>query len=220
MHAMPRVILHTISVGPVATRDSRGFSVLLSTLKRRSAESPTPQDLVPPVPPNRRLRLNRGIATRDFDVHATLALANPDMPMHDGPLDSAACELTSQDSPRSLRDFEEQIKSSILFLLKSSPLPTFVLCNSVPTQPKVTIPPELLSLSDSFRELLEHSPCARPSTFTNPQRAEVFQVLCTRSHNNSDLSLLRLATETSIRPALTCTVRTTQITLGKTRTRV
>jgi hypothetical protein len=33
---------------------------------------------------DRRLRLSRGIATRDFDVHATLALANPDVPKYDG----------------------------------------------------------------------------------------------------------------------------------------
>ena len=33
---------------------------------------------------NRRLPQNREIATRDFGVHATLALANPDMPICDG----------------------------------------------------------------------------------------------------------------------------------------
>jgi hypothetical protein len=44
---------------------------------------------------NRRLRLNRGIAIRDFNVHVTLALANPDVPIYDSsqtPL--CACRLT------------------------------------------------------------------------------------------------------------------------------
>jgi hypothetical protein len=35
-------------------------------------------------PDDRQLRLNRGIATRDFDVHVVLALINPDMSMRDG----------------------------------------------------------------------------------------------------------------------------------------
>ena len=33
---------------------------------------------------NRRLSQNREIAIHDFDVHATLALTNPDMPICDG----------------------------------------------------------------------------------------------------------------------------------------
>jgi hypothetical protein len=44
------------------------------------------------------------------------------------------------------------------------------------------------------------TPCARRPTTSSS--AEVFQVLCTHSHSNSGLPLLRLATETSIRPAL------------------
>jgi hypothetical protein len=74
-----------------------------------------------------------------------------------------------------------------------------------------------LSLSDPFRGLLEYAPRARPSTtFLS---AEVFQVLCPRSYNQPDLSFLRLVTENSIQPALACTVRITQFTLGKTRTK-
>jgi hypothetical protein len=57
---------------------------------------------------NRRLPLNREIATRDFDVHATLALANPDMPICDGKWVLPALEVNPlATSPRSngLRDF-------------------------------------------------------------------------------------------------------------------
>ena len=54
--------------------------------------------------------------------------------------------------------------------------------------------------SDSFRDLFEYAPCTRPSTTLN--HAEVFQVLCVHSHSKPSLTLLRLATGTSIRPAL------------------
>jgi hypothetical protein len=45
--------------------------------------------------PNRWLRLNRGIAICDFNVHVTLALAKPDVPIYDsGQTPLCACRLT------------------------------------------------------------------------------------------------------------------------------
>jgi hypothetical protein len=81
--AMPRVVLHAVSVGPVATRDSLFLRVPFDF---ENAEVPSPDSTGSRAtcPSNRRLRLNREIATRDFDVHATLALANPDMPICNG----------------------------------------------------------------------------------------------------------------------------------------
>jgi hypothetical protein len=49
-YAMPRVVLHAVSVGPIATR-TRYSSMFLSTLKTPKCRVPTPRDLVPPVPP-------------------------------------------------------------------------------------------------------------------------------------------------------------------------
>jgi hypothetical protein len=52
---------------------------------------------------DRRLPLNREIATRDFDVHVILALANPDMPIFDGKqVLSCTCELTPSQLLRDL----------------------------------------------------------------------------------------------------------------------
>jgi hypothetical protein len=67
--------------------------------------------------------------------------------------------------------------------------------------------------SDSFRAPSNTLPVL-DSTFNNPQRAEVFQVLCTRSHSNPTFPFSDLLLRSSVRPALTCTARIIQINSG------
>jgi hypothetical protein len=101
--AMPRVVLHSISVGPVATRDLAISPCSFRLCKRRSAESRSSGSRATCPSNDRRLRLNRGIATRDFDVHEMLALANPDMPIFNGKwTPPCTCELTPSQLLRDL----------------------------------------------------------------------------------------------------------------------
>jgi hypothetical protein len=145
---------------------------------------------------NRRFRLNREIATRDFDVHATFALVKPDMPMRDGKWVPLALENSSGS------------RDSILFTLFLGLFPQCL---------QGTIPPELC-FSGSFRDLsntllvLDLQPL---STVLKSSRSGAFTVATNPAFPSSDL-LLRL----HVRPALACTVRITQFTLGKTRTKV
>jgi hypothetical protein len=137
-------------------------------------------------------------------VHAILALANPDMPICDGIGLLASCAkglnfaLLVRDPTISgiSQILHDDFKSSILFLygeFSASPP------SSCANEAKVL---SLLSFSnsDSFRDFPNALPVLNLQPL--PTVLEVFQVLCTHSHNNPGLSLLRLTTETSIQPAL------------------
>ena len=97
-------------------RDSRshGFSMLPLCVETAEVSNPDSTGSRATCPrSNRWSRLSQGILTHDLVVHAILALANPDIPMHDGSLWVLPV----------LEDFFfKKFKSSILFLLKSSQL--------------------------------------------------------------------------------------------------
>jgi hypothetical protein len=172
-----------------------------------------------------RLRLNREIATRDFDVHEMLALANPDMPICKWQPDSSGRPRVNSlaTPPRSdgLRGFEDllddlQVVDSLPLGELSAPPPSFCKDFTEACSLREAKALSLLSFcnSDSFRDLFEHAPCARLRPSPTLNGTEDFPVLCTHSHSNPGLSLLRLATETSIRPALHLHGSNNQITLG------
>jgi hypothetical protein len=105
--------------------------------------------------------------------------------------------------PREFANLHRNFKSSILFLLRNSLLrhlrPAWTSLESIPTMRQrnysswaLPIPTlsEVFALTD-FTRLRQLSKVLKSS-----------QIRCTHSHCNHDLSLLRLATETSIRPAL------------------
>jgi hypothetical protein len=71
-----------MSLRDFADRESLTQSSLL--LETPNAETPILRIHATYPSNDRRLPQNREIAIRDFDVHATLALANPDMPKCDG----------------------------------------------------------------------------------------------------------------------------------------
>jgi hypothetical protein len=87
---------------------------------------------------NRWSRLSWGITARDLDVHGMIALANPDMPIHDGRRVLPALEDC----------FFQKFKSLVLFLLKSSPLHrlrfVWISLSFLPLRNKSAIPLELL----------------------------------------------------------------------------
>ena len=121
-------------------------------------------------------------------MHAILALANPDIPMHDGPLRVLPV----------LEDFflhEVQVVDS-LPLEEFSALPPL----SCVTEPKVISLLSFVPLTPS--ENFKHSPCARlqPSPILNG--AEGFQVLCAHSQNYSNLPFSDLLLRSHVRPAL------------------
>jgi hypothetical protein len=68
-----------------------------------------------------------------------------------------------------------------------------------------------------FQRFLEHTHCARPPTLS---RVEILPDSTLSTSQDSGLSVLRLASETPIRPALTCTARITQNDSELKRTRV
>jgi hypothetical protein len=146
----------------------RCFSVLPSTFKNTEVPSPDSLGSRATCPSDdRRLRLNRGIATRDFDVHATLCTRQPryadmqwqtDSSVHLR-VDSLAAPPRS-DGLQGLKDLLDSFKLSILFPLKSSPLYHLHLCR----RRKRTNPPELLRLLGSFWKLPACTLCGFTST--------------------------------------------------------
>jgi hypothetical protein len=127
------------------------------------------------------LRLNREIATRDFDVHGMLALANPDMPICKWQPDSSGRprvnSLTTPLRSDGMRGFEDllediQVVDSLPLGELSAPPPSF--CKDF-TEACSLREAKALSLlrfcnSDSFRDLFRTRSLCSTSTFTNPQR--------------------------------------------------
>jgi hypothetical protein len=112
--------------------------------------------------------------------------------------------------------FFQKFKSSILFLLKSSSCSQgsilFTLLLGLFSQHlQGTIPLEIyfsLTPSEIFSNTLPVLDLQSLSTVLKSSRFGALAI-----YNQPDLSFLRLVTENSIRPALTCTVQTTQFTL-------
>jgi hypothetical protein len=152
----------------------RGFTMSSpSPLKTPNAETPRFQICATCPSSDRRLRSNRGIALRDFDVYAILAPANPDSPMCDGNGSSVHLRLKPLAAPSAINGTLEfgtlldQLQSPILFLER-------ILCSppsSCTTETKA-IPPELSINSNSFRVFSTTLPCARSSITS--KRVEIF----------------------------------------------
>jgi hypothetical protein len=191
--------------GPTLPRQLRDFAV---------REPMTPKFLLPESPnagvpilwiratcphSDRRFRLNRGIALRDFDVHGIIALAHPDLPICDAEgffLHSKANLLAPPESndPRDFPIFLDNFKSSVLFLYKeiSAPPPPFCVTSTGvnSTMNQRTIPSEISRT---------HSPCSFFNTF--PKVMKSFGSLGTHARKDAAFSS-ELTTEA---PRPTCT---------------
>jgi hypothetical protein len=182
---------------------------------------------VPPVPLRSTVPINRGIALRDFDVHGILALANPDSPICDGKwfflrlrVNLLAPSPRSND-PRDFASLHDNSSRRFSSSMKKSRFTTFVLCDLHWVDSSVnkgTIPSELLS-TRTPSELPRTRSCARSSITSKSD--EVFWVpVRSRSQQLQPFPFSDFATETQLRPALTCTARIPQPNSGQKRTKV
>jgi hypothetical protein len=172
-----------------------------------------------------RLRLNREITTHDFDVHGMLALANPDMPICKWKPDSSGRlrfnSLATPPRSDGMRGFEDllddlQVVDSLPLGELFAPPPSFCKDFTEACSLREAKALSLLSFcnSDSFRDLFRTRSLCSTSTLPTLNGTEDFSVLCTHSHSNPGLSLLRLATEIQSDLHFTCMARITQINSG------
>jgi hypothetical protein len=139
-------------------------------------------------------------------VYAILALANPDIPMHDG-------------LPRVLPVLEDFFLQKVQ-VVDSLPLEEF---SALPplygvTEPKVISLLSFVPLTPS--ENFKHSPCARLQPSRTLNGVEYFQVLCARSHSYFNLPFSDLLLRFHVRPALHLHDSNNQVHSKQMRTRV